>query len=464
MGFKEWLKDTFGGDEPKAAAPAATPNADFYRGQAAAPATPRAGTQNSPATWKSRGAPTTTGTKTPSAQTLDMLRQGGWSVPTVTTGPKPVAKSDVVEFESDPTALAKYSYNISDEEWDRLKKNYEGRLGYTAPKQPVNQSKASAAYNYQGPMGSAGAAVKEPEEKMPTFNMEETTAAPLSYESYAKLTPDQKAGVDLNALFVDAREKDLSDPAAPTTEQRASYEKEVEKLLGPGRGSEKYAPETVALLKQVDLDLPGLDLDQVLALDYTITADDLMKFELKGAPAKEIYGAGAAGDQARVYDLYRTEENVKLNLIEAVRKSRPAIEAAMQDVMGVRGDVVSTMAADRKADVSSFGGTAHVDTKVAGYPLAYPTGVVPNIDEEAAGKDALYTTAYGLLADKSKPMSELWNLIQNSPAAKDEAELDALFKYFDQRSQQELQYGRPKGLTGENVRSPKELREWIGLR
>jgi len=124
---------------------------------------------------------------------------------------------------------------------------------------------------------------------------------------------------------------------------------------------------------------------------------------------------------------------------------------------------VSTMAADRKADVSSYGGTAHVETKTPGYPLAYPQGITPAGDPELLAKDAFYTSAYGILADKNRPMSELWDLIQNSPAANNDEELDALFSYFDMRSQQELQYGRPKGLTGENVRSPKELREWIGL-
>lgn len=475
MGFWDWLPGV-GDSKPT---PAPRQPSDLEREKTPAPkvAPPARGSQNDPANWPRtpsgnvKGKATTTGARMPDQQTLDMLRQGGWVVPEVYTGTAPVPAADKYKMEGTPVTLADFDYTISKDEWERIKAGFEGRTGFTPPSNPLTEEKTAppvqtnTGYAPSPPTGPVNMATPR-EEVIPKFNMEETQSQALSYDTYLKLTPDQKAGIDMNALFVNAHEKDMKETNTPTEEQRKVYDADVQRIFGMGRGSEKYAPETVALVKQLGLDIPGMDLDEFIALDYTIDIDDLGKFELKGKDVDELYGVGVKLPEVyqAEYNQVRSEENQRLGLIQAVRQSKAAIDAAFSDLYGVRGDVVSTLATGRKADVASYGGTEQTLPHQAGFPLAYPGGIEPTgLSDDERGKDMFYTSAYGVIADKSKDISELWSLVENSPAANDQAELDALFAYFDQRTRQEAQYGRPKGLAGDSFRSPEEIRKWIGL-
>jgi hypothetical protein len=90
-----------------------------------------------------------------------------------------------------------------------------------------------------------------------------------------------------------------------------------------------------------------------------------------------------------------------------------------------------------------------------------PGAVQPEMDEQQAGKELFYQGQYRALNDKTVPIQTFWDGVAEMGLK--EADLSELFTYFDTRSQQEERFGRPRELEGENMRTPAEFRQWIGI-
>ncbi len=104
----------------------------------------------------------------------------------------------------------------------------------------------------------------------------------LTHEAYDALSPDQKLGVDLNGLLYEARKRDLkaSLRKLDSPKETAQYNADVERIFGPGNGSDIVAPNMVRLLKEVDIVAVGQDLDEYLSMERALTNKELKTFNI----------------------------------------------------------------------------------------------------------------------------------------------------------------------------------------
>ena len=129
-------------------------------------------------------------------------------------------------------------------------------------------------------------------------------AKELSQEEYLRLSDRQRAAVDFNTMLADAvrkdrRRQDEYENVDPV--QREKYESQVDSMFGEDRGSDLYAPETLAVLKQLQLGKDEeADLDDFLNLSVAVTDDDLKYFEKPDAsimqPTQNLIQSWVQGD------------------------------------------------------------------------------------------------------------------------------------------------------------------------
>jgi hypothetical protein len=399
--------------------------------------TPRAITESMP---KEFAAAVTAGPPKPTAAEYQVLKTLGWELPT--DAESPTSPESLFKTE-DPRTLVSYSYLPEQQEVDRITELYKDMPGYKAPADPGNRAIAERL--------DRGGYLKEPlePEPKPLVTQEASTAA-LTWEAYDALPEDQRAAVDFNTLLVRAREADIGKSyiEKATPEQKEMYNRDVEAMFGKTGGSEKYAPNTVALLKQIDFKAVGQDLDEYLSLERGFTVSELKNFTLKDVPE-----LNQLGDKNTSYATVRSTTNREALDAATVAKSSDAIAKVMTDANQVLGNFYASSELARAGQVSEYGAAAApVSEAMTGFPL------VGEVNE----KDQFFQTAYS--AATAGRMDEVWMKIQENGLS--QADVDELFTYFDQRSADEARYGRPNGLfdntEGVTYMEPQALRESLG--
>lgn len=109
----------------------------------------------------------------------------------------------------------------------------------------------------------------------------------LTLEEWEAMDPQQRAAIEFNAELVGAVRKDrrLEKEYDTDKEERAEYDKAVAAMFGEDGGSEKFAPETVALLSQLGYEDQSADLDDFLGLKMAVKAKDLDNLTLPATPS-----------------------------------------------------------------------------------------------------------------------------------------------------------------------------------
>jgi hypothetical protein len=257
---------------------------------------------------------------------------------------------------------------------------------------------------------------------MPVMHMEPHESAALTWEAYDSLNDQQKAAVDWNTLLINAREKDFSDKyvSTPTDEERAAYDAEVTRLFGAQGGSNRYAPNTIDLLSQLDVVQLGQDLDEYLSLERAIDDTQLADFKfserdlavLDKLSSGESYAAARSGDN--IATLNTANVQAASNLIKTQLANPEAITADFDTLM--------------------YGGT---DGGVA--PLGFGDSVNDQMFQEAlAVLGAEDVTMYGVPAG-ADPMSFV---VENLALMGADEEMQSQFlQYVGQQAQMFSQYG-----------------------
>jgi hypothetical protein len=278
-------------------------------------------------------------------------------------------------------------------------------------------------------------------------------AKEMSWDDYLGLTDRARAAVDFNTMLVQARQKDLRSDYEPTDQQREVYDRTVGRMFGKEGVSETFAPETVAMLNDINFEATDQrrfdDLDDFLGLSAALTAKDIDKIGKLKPPDPVIGGGtGAAMDQS-LGGLVQAD--VPNETLSQVATTLAAGTAQMQQAM-TRGNQVlenwkQVAAGARNESVGFYGGIAN---KVA----------APDI-RVGGSNDSYFAMAYDTLADASNG-PEVVELIRKDLGDKD---FKKFLAYADTKTQYSLD--QSVGLGSDpavQYRSPDEFRQVLGLK
>lgn len=256
----------------------------------------------------------------------------------------------------------------------------------------------------------------------------------MTYEEYQALDPKARAAVDFNTMLVQAVRRDakMRDSYDPTEQEEKTYERTVEKMFGPDRGSDLYSPETVALLRQVDVQDKNADLDDFLGLNAAITEKDIT--HLKTVPGPTRYEGTAGPLQLE-----------RLQLTEELATKTAQMQQALAKGQALLSTVNLTARADRQAQLDQLGGMATNDlgAKQLGYgPVKYT--------ELGNPKDlnSFFILRFDTLAstENDKEFQQRINDVRSDLSA---SEFQAFMNYANNRTSQAEDYGSRVGVSTE---------------
>lgn len=272
----------------------------------------------------------------------------------------------------------------------------------------------------------------------------------MTWHEYNMLTPTQRAAVDFNTMLVRAVKKDLSHQGEyedRTATQERRYEKATEKMFGSGdRGSDTYAPETLAVLKQINFHDNAADLDDFLNLKMAITDEDLKKIHLPVDTALNIPQFNDTVPQTQV-------QAVKRNLADNTAE----LEAKLADGNRMMASVMSIADRERNFILNQLGGTANTGKPAIGYQ---PPKYVPG-SNEPADLNTYFIEAFARLSDSKEPAGQTLGRVREA-LHPDEYKL--FTEYANDRSTNAMQFGQPlEDIPGVKYRTPQEFRKIMGL-
>lgn len=270
----------------------------------------------------------------------------------------------------------------------------------------------------------------------------------MSWDDYMALTDDQRAAVDFNTLLIQAREKDLNADYKRTPETRKSYDKAVTEMFGEDGGSEVFAPETMALLEQIDFKATSEDdLDDFLSLKRTISEKELKNFKIETETIPVLNPDGSASPL--ITDAPTGESQLAFNT------SRLQQEMARSNEL--LQNFRATFRLDRNENLSYWGGIENDPRIGLGYGFEGIRG------PERAGFDELAQDVLRELAYKGNDPAQIWATV--NAGLTEEWERKALMRYLDTRTRNAAAYGAGLHLEGDpkDYRTPEEFREMLGL-
>ena len=286
-------------------------------------------------------------------------------------------------------------------------------------------------------------------EESPVSETRKRRAVALTWEEYDALSPQQRAAVDFNTMLVQAREKDLNTDYKATGTERAAYQREVEAMFGSDRGSETFAPETLAVLKQLDYRASGdEDFDDFLALDMTIDRRQLRNLELDTEGKSVRYRDGSVEVSGGLEGIDQ--------LVTNTAKLREALVRGNQMLQ----DFHTTAAAMRNQVTPELGGE---ENKVR---AAFGFGSGEGRRPQNAELDRMFQQAFRTLAAKATPDSVRAELWQAAAEEFNPRQLDAFVRYVDERTRRMREYNI--GVVGDEAEDrqylpAEEIRAKIGL-
>lgn len=168
----------------------------------------------------------------------------------------------------------------------------------------------------------------------------------LTEEAYYNLSPKQRAAVDFNTMLSTAtakdKRRDLDREDDVARGERMVYDRTVEKMFGKGHGSDLYAPETVAVLRQLNITDKAADLDDYLDMKVAITSKDLKEISSTPVPNQVIEGRAPEEDTLRLQILDRHVVATQ-DLQEKLLKGKQMVQDFQTEAARAREDRLARM-------------------------------------------------------------------------------------------------------------------------
>jgi hypothetical protein len=276
------------------------------------------------------------------------------------------------------------------------------------------------------------------------------------YEHY---TPTQQAAVDFNRMLVEAVHKDrkLQDKYDSQSDlQRTEYDDAISRMFGEDRGSETFAPETVALLTQLGYSDPNADLDDFLSLKAGIGRKNIEAMAAHQAPAPAAPGVETAPGLS-VLDSMNPEKKDRFDLAKSLAHTTEQMEATIARSNKVLSSFSDTARVDRNDLLDKFGGRKNKPEGGVGYEAPGQLDANGN----ATDLNTYFQQAFDMLANK-KVDSEA--VLADARSVLSPGSLKQFMAYLDDRSSYAERYGMPLGQgNGAEYRSPGEFRKLLGL-
>ncbi len=369
------------------------------------------------------------------------------------------------------TLLPTYSYKMTPFEENRLR----GIEGEDFPSLPPE---GYQGYRENTPQGGGSRYVPEPPPVIPATGVERVAnpvySQALTWEEYDKLSDADRAVVDFNGDFLKARAKDFENKEVyaktATPEQRARYDEDIAAMFGGQGGSETYAPNVLSLLKSVDFDAVGQDLDEYLNLDRLITADEMKAAKVTGEPLK--YGSDITPDttiDTEKYAAIRTPENLAALDQALTSKYAAKITKVMQDGYLRLKDIQSSMESARSTQTLGYGGIGYNEPMTPGFPVV----ITPGSDEATKEPQTLTNDqqmgllrrgVYEFAIDKrNKDSAPMFQWLAENKLTEDER--SSLWEYVRERLAQDREWGVPEKIK-ENIpdrRTYDEAEKFLGM-
>jgi len=277
----------------------------------------------------------------------------------------------------------------------------------------------------------------------------------LTPKEYNALSARQRAAVDFNTMLATAVRKDLNRQdtkyANVGDQQKATYEKSVEKMFGEN-GSDLYAPETMAVLRQLKIKDPTDDLDDYLNLKVAITEDDLKNIGEK--PVSHAAPAFAQGPSEGLDEDERKRLGLQEDYISQTQQLQQALVKGKQMLQSFQ----ATAASERAEDLGFLGGSSPLASRPSlGFqPARFTESGAP------ADLNTYFRRAFEDLTNEKNP--DRAKVLDALQVDLHPDELQAFMDYATTRARNSRQYGASMGEDplGEYAR-PKEIRALLGL-
>jgi hypothetical protein len=303
-------------------------------------------------------------------------------------------------------------------------KHEEGTTGWFGPHSykltPWQQEQAELNYGIEAPDNS------------PILSGGKYKSGRLTQETYDTLGEHQQRALKFNDLLLRAVQEDRR--LRPSDEDRSEYDAKVAEMFGTQGGSDLYAPTTVRLLENLDLDLRGQDLDEYLSLDRAYTDREIASLQ-PWETIPELKRSGKFGDDRSM----QTAGILDIQQVEAA--------GAMLD---------KVMSWDEDSRMAAALGMPR--PAIEEIPFGWLTEGESRGDPLLDRKEQFFKESYNLLSSRqTETLDDFWMATDELQFT--DADYEELFNYFYVMSK-ELDRA---GATGPESRTGAELREFVGL-
>jgi hypothetical protein len=338
-----------------------------------------------------------------------------------------------------------------DEAMERMRKTHSGGRSANGPV-IVGEQAREAAMAERAKV--AGVAKRERREDILGIAAGALSTTPeklreMTEEQYYDLSPDQRAAVDFNTMLStavnkDERRREHGKYDDISKQHQMNYDATVGRLFGEEGGSDLYAPETVAVLSQLELKDKSADLDDYLQLKVAITDKDLKRLEnpqtkdFIGPPTPQVEREGLLAGQ-----------------IDATQELQAKLVKGQQMLQ----DWQTTAAADRAAQLKQLGTASPGATRPA-------AGFGKAVMGEDMNREGYFQQAFDSLSLSRDPkeQADVLTRIKNDMAIEGD-DFSMFAEYVDDRTSNSKFYDAELGLGTNKVKylPAERYRELLGL-
>ena len=302
---------------------------------------------------------------------------------------------------------------------------------------------------------------------------EKPTIDPMTWDEYNALDDRERAAVDFNTALVSAVRRDKKQNRLGayddlTEDERRIYDQAVLDMFGEDGGSRRYAPDTMALLNQLELEDQEGDLDDFLRLREAITEDDLKNL---GDPMQGPVAEGEPGQVGVREGEFTPDETAMLDYQLELTTATQQLQAELaqgnlmlQDwrttALAARGQVPGLTPPAGYATTAMFGGTQRVKGAL---PLGFGMGAGTDANGQALDANTYFQMNFDTLA-QLKDETQVAEFLGQVQATIEPGDYPKFLDYVDMRSAMAKRYHADLGAAdGVEYRTPEEFRKLLGL-